>query len=150
MADSKPEGWLYDTAENREALRTPANLLRAKEEGRVLEARALVCDGEHNLIVDLGCMRGVIPRAEGALGLDDGSTRDIALISRVNKAVCFTVLDIRAGEDGRPQAVLSRLAAQRQALAGDIAALRPGDIIDARVTHLEPFGAFVDIGRGIP
>lgn len=150
MADSKPEGWLYDTPENREALRTPANLLRAKEEGRVLEARALVCDSEHNLIVDLDCMRGVIPRAEGALGLDDGTTRDIALISRVNKAVCFKVLDIRRGADGRAQAVLSRLAAQRQAAADYIAALRPGDIIDARVTHLEPFGAFVDIACGIP
>ena len=27
--------------------------------------------------------------------------------------------------------------------------LMPGDIIDARVTHLEPFGAFVDVGCGI-
>ena len=27
-------------------------------------------------------------------------------------------------------------------------ALRPGDVIRARVTHLEPFGAFVDIGCG--
>ena len=28
--------------------------------------------------------------------------------------------------------------------------LHPGDIIPVRVTHLEPFGAFVDVGCGIP
>lgn len=31
-----------------------------------------------------------------------------------------------------------------------ISKLTPGDIIDARVTHLEQFGCFVDIGCGIP
>ena len=30
-----------------------------------------------------------------------------------------------------------------------IRTLESGDIIDARVTHLEPFGAFVDVGCGI-
>ena len=34
-------------------------------------------------------MRGVIPRDAGAWGLSDGTTRDIAVISRVNKPVCF-------------------------------------------------------------
>ena len=28
--------------------------------------------------------------------------------------------------------------------------LVPGEVIDARVTHIEPFGCFVDIGCGIP
>lgn len=27
--------------------------------------------------------------------------------------------------------------------------LRPGDVIPARITHLEPFGAFADIGCGV-
>ena len=27
--------------------------------------------------------------------------------------------------------------------------LLPGDVVDARITHLEPFGAFADIGCGI-
>ncbi|ADU28206.1 S1 RNA-binding domain-containing protein [Ethanoligenens harbinense] len=150
MAEIKPEGWLLDTAENREALRTPGGLLRAKEEDRILEARALVCDSEHNLIVDLDCMKGIIPRQEGALGLEEGTTRDIAVISRVNKAVCFKILDIKRQPDGRQQAVLSRRAAQQQAQADYISRLTPGDVIDVRVTHLEPFGAFVDIGCGIP
>ncbi|CDZ23575.1 RNA binding S1 domain-containing protein [[Clostridium] cellulosi] len=147
MAVIKPEGWLLDTAENREALRSPANLLRAEEEGRTVEARALVCDSSHNLIVDLGCMKGIIPREEGALGLDDGTTRDIAVISRVNKAVCFKIISLPHPPD--KMAVLSRRAAQEEAVRLYISKLKPGDIIDARVTHLEPFGCFVDIGCGI-
>lgn len=148
MAVIKPEGWLLETAENREALRSPGGLMRAADEGRTLEARALVCDSSHNLIVDLGCMKGIIPREEGALGLDDGTTRDIAVISRVNKPVCFKILSIPHPPDGK-MAVLSRRAAQEEAVRQYITKLAPGDIIDARVTHLEPFGCFVDIGRGI-
>ncbi|HEX2939117.1 MAG TPA: S1 RNA-binding domain-containing protein [Ruminiclostridium sp.] len=147
MAVIKPEGWLLDTAENREALRSPGNLLRAAEEGRTVEARALVCDSSHNLIVDLGCMKGIIPREEGALGLDDGTTRDIAVISRVNKAVCFKIINMPHPPD--KMAVLSRRAAQEEAVRLHMSQLSPGDVIDARVTHLEPFGCFVDIGCGI-
>lgn len=148
MAVIKPEGWLLDTAENREALRSPGGLMRAAEEGRTLEARALVCDSAHNLIVDLDCMKGIIPREEGALGIDDGTTRDIAVISRVNKAVCFKIVDLPRPPDAK-MAVLSRKAAQEEAVKCYVSRLCPGDIVDARVTHLEPFGCFVDIGCGI-
>lgn len=150
MAVIRPEGWLLETAENREALRTPGGLLRAKEDDRILEARALICDSGHNLIVDLDSMRGIIPREEGALGLENGTTRDIAVISRVNKAVCFKVLDIKHQPDGKNIAILSRRAAQEYAMRQYISKLHAGDVIDARVTHLEPFGCFVDIGCGIP
>jgi len=150
MAVIKPEGWLLETAENREALRTPGGLMRAMEDDRILEARALICDSGHNLIVDLDSMKGIIPREEGALGLENGTTRDIAVISRVNKAVCFKVVDIKHQPDGKSIAILSRCAAQGEAMRLYISKLRPGDVINARVTHLEPFGCFVDIGCGIP
>lgn len=148
MAVIKPEGWLLETTENREALRSPGGLMRAADEGRTLEARALVCDSSHNLIVDLDCMKGIIPREEGALGLDDGTTRDIAVISRVNKAVCFKIVNMPHPPDGK-MAILSRRAAQEEAVSYYISRLTPGDIIDARVTHLEPFGCFIDIGCGV-
>ncbi|HEX3027029.1 MAG TPA: S1 RNA-binding domain-containing protein [Clostridia bacterium] len=150
MTVIKPEGWLLETLENREALRTPGGIMKAREEGRTLEARALICDSGHNLIVDLDCMRGIIPREEGALGLDTGATRDIAVISRVNKAVSFKVKDIKHQPDGKNVAILSRRAAQEEAMRLSISRFMPGDVIDARVTHLEPFGCFVDIGCGIP
>ena len=148
MTSFLPEGKRMDTAENLAALRTCESLYAAMERGAVLEARAALCDHEHNLIVDLPCMRGVIPREEGALGIREGTVRDIAVILRVGRAVCFTVREI-AETDGRLTAVLSRADAQRICAEKYISALTPGDIIPARVTHLEPFGAFCDIGCGI-
>ena len=91
MTDYKPEGILIDTPENRAAIRNLSSLTEAMQNERILEARAVICDSEHNLIVPLGNgIRGIIPRTEGALGIAEGTTRDIAIISRVNKPVCFT------------------------------------------------------------
>ncbi|MDR1564200.1 MAG: S1 RNA-binding domain-containing protein [Oscillospiraceae bacterium] len=146
----KPEGWLIDTQENQKALKTLASLQQAYRERRILEARAIICDSKHDLHVDLGCMTGVIPREEGALGIADGTVRDIAVISRVNKAVCFYIEGFGTAENGRGYAILSRRAVQEDCRREYIAKLTPGDVIDCRVTHLEPFGAFADIGCGIP
>lgn len=146
----QPEGRLLETPENREAMRDARALERAAERGTVLEARALLCDSQHNIVVDLGCMKGVIKREEGAKGIADGSVRDIALISRVGKPVCFVVKEVATDRTGRPYALLSRREVQERCEAEQIAHLRPGDVTEARVTHLEPFGAFVDIGAGIP
>ena len=46
-------------------------------------------------------------------------------------------------------ASLSRLSAQKDALEYMLATYSKGDLINARITHLEPFGAFADIGCGI-
>ncbi|MCI8497399.1 MAG: S1 RNA-binding domain-containing protein [Clostridiales bacterium] len=144
-----PEGFLLDTLENRAALRSPAALNEAYQCQRVLEARAVLCDSSHNLWVDLGCMRGVIPHSEGAVGIADGSVRDIAVIARVNKPVCFVITGFQE-ENGEKHAILSRRIPQQACLDEYIANLSPGDIIPARITHLEPFGAFADIGCGLP
>lgn len=141
----KPEGSLFRTAENQRYISSVEGLNEAMEKGIILEARVSVCDSSHNLIIDLPCGKGVIPRTEGAMGIEDGSTRDIALISRVNKIVCFKVTSI----DGR-NITLSRKSAQEECTVNYIDKLSAGEIIDARITHLEQFGCFVDIGCGIP
>ena len=84
-----PEGHLIDTFENRASLQTPAALAEAMRDGKILEAKAVMCDSKHNLIVDLNFMRGIIPREEGAIGIKDGSVRDIAILSRVNRPCVF-------------------------------------------------------------
>ena len=145
----KPEGFLIDTAENQSAMRTPYALDEAMRAGRILEARVVLCDSAHNLRVNLGCMYGIIPRELGAVGISDGSVRDIALISRVNKSVCFYIEGFERDASGNTYAVLNRLRVQLDCMDGYIGALRPGDVIDGRVTHLDGFGAFVDIGAGI-
>lgn len=125
-------------------------LIDAMEHNKVLEAKATMCDSDHNLLVDLGIgtVKGIIPREEGAIGISDGSVRDIALISRVNKPVCFTVTNV-VQHDGKYTAYLSRREAQEICTRDYISQLKPGDIIEARVTHLESFGAFCDIGCGV-
>lgn len=142
----------YPEGQNENLLRTFDSLEDVKiamMNGSVIESRVLLCDSDHNLHVDLGIIRGIIPREEGAIGIDDGSTRDIALISKVNKPVCFTVLGFQRDDFGNISAILSRKAVQLGCKKSFIDKLQPGDIIDARVTHLEKFGAFIDIGAGI-
>lgn len=143
-----PEGYLIGTPENREWLSTPQNLERAMVCGRILEGMATLCDPSLNLTVDLGCMKGIIPREECTLTAEGESVKDIAVITRVGKAVCFRVKRIAFHEDGAV-AILSRRDAQRDCMEYYLKQLSCGDIIPAKITHLEHFGAFVDIGCGI-
>ena len=121
-------------------------LKMAMRQGRILQARCVVCDAAHNLYVDLGFCRGVIPREESALGVKEGTVRDVAIITRVNKMVAFKVTAVEE-EDGR--VLLSRAAAQKECRDALFSTLKAGDILPARLTHLEPFGAFADVGCGI-
>jgi len=143
-----PEGRLLHTPQNCAACATLESLLEAKESGTVIEGIAQLCDENHNLQVAVGPFTGWIPREEAALGIADGSTRDIAILSRVGKPVCCLVEEA-AESNGAIHLTLSRRKAQELALE-KILAWTPGQIIPATVTHLEPFGAFVDIGCGVP
>ena len=142
----------YPEGKNQDLSKQFASVDEIKEamiQGEILESKVLLCDREHNMHVDLGAVRGIIPRIEGAVGIDDGSVRDIALISKVNKSVCFTVLGFQKDIYNNSLAILSRRAVQLRCLNEYLNQLIVGDIIDARVTHLEKFGAFIDIGAGI-
>lgn len=127
---------------------TLSRLYEAKENEEILSAKALMCSPAHDLVVNLGAVKGIIPRNEGAEGIEEGRTRDIALISRVGKTVSFTVTDIVSGQNGEPLALLSRRNAQRKFRRHLNDNCRPGDVLDARITHMENFGAFCDIGCG--
>ena len=147
MKGFNPEGFLqYD---NTQKIFTAAALADACAKGTILEAMAYMCDSEHNLLVNLGSMKGIIPRDEGALGIKEGLTKDIALISRVGKPVCFTIEAIKSDALGKRYAILSRKKPQELCLEEIKHNCHNGDIIDAKITHLESFGAFCDIGCGI-
>ncbi len=143
-----PEGGLLQTARNKEFLSSPAALERAMRERRILEAPVTLCDEELRLHVDLGCMRGYIPREEAVWCRDGEEIKDIAVLTRVGKTVAFVVIGF-IEEAGEQVALLSRRAAQAACATYLFESLRAGDIIPARVTHLEPYGAFMDIGCGI-
>ena len=53
MPTYKPEGMLIDTVPNRQAFKSMTALMEAQASGRILESRAIVCDSNHNLIVDM-------------------------------------------------------------------------------------------------
>ncbi|MBO7474819.1 MAG: S1 RNA-binding domain-containing protein, partial [Ruminococcus sp.] len=146
----RPEGFLYNTDSNSRYLADIDGLTKAMEKSIILEGKVTLCTSSHDLIVELPCAKGIISREEGAIGIKEGKTRDIALISRVNKIVCFKVRSMELDESGEVIAVLSRKAAQEECRRNYILNMKKGDIIEAKVTHLEQFGCFVDIGCGIP
>lgn len=123
-------------------------LTRAISEGRILQARCLMCDAEHNLHLRLGNIKAIIPREEAALGIRENTVKDVAIITRVNKMICFKVQRI-SQSDGETVAYLSRRAAQKECEDYIFSNFNAGDVVDARITHLEQFGAFADIGCGI-
>lgn len=149
MTGYLPEGKLINTCDNVRTLSSLSNMREAKLSSKILEARATLCDAQHNLIVDMGDIKGIIPREEGAVGIKEGTVRDIAVISRVNRPVSFVITDFTTADNGDTIAVLSREKAQRRCLENYISTLRVGDVVPARITHLEAFGAFADIGCGV-
>lgn len=149
MTDFLPEGCLMETQENTMYMESVSSLCEAYRDKRILEARATVCDSAHNLTVDLGCIKGIIPRKEGALGIKEGMVRDIAVISRVNRPVSFVITGFDRDESGSTIALLSREAAQKRCMDDFVSTLSVGDVVNAKITHLETFGAFADIGCGI-
>lgn len=125
---------------------TPEALHHGLGTGEIFQAPCVKCDEFHNLHVDLGPIRGVIPREETALGISEGRLKDYAILSRVGKTVSFQVL----GFDSLGCAILSRRAAQTDARDYFLSAVHPGDVIPAVVLNPAEFGVFCDIGCGFP
>lgn len=148
MTNYLPEGFLINTKENIFATTDYDGFYKAYLDKTPLEARASFCDREHNLHIDFGFIHGIIPREECALGIKEGLTRDIAIISRVNKPVRFFIEEIKINGD-KKIAFLSRRKVQENFQRELTKTICTGDIITARITHMENFGVFCDIGCGI-
>lgn len=123
-------------------------LQQAMEDQTILEGLTIRCDSRRDLTVRFGGYEGVIPRSDAVHPVISGAERDIAVLSRVGRPTCFTVTGLTV-DGGKPHFTLSRRAAQEQAIAYLLDHAAPGDVLPARVTHLEHFGAFVDLGCGV-
>lgn len=140
-----PEGSIINTDTNVMYTSSLRMLEKAMYKGKILEGICTVCDcRDMSLRIDLGCCEGIIPRDEVQLSPDG---KDIAVITRVGKACAFKITEVIFGDN--PKVMLSRRAAQEECMKEYVSRLLPGDIVSASVTHLDPFGAFVDIGCGI-
>ena len=149
MNQYNPEGMLISSAKNRELTSSIEGLRTALERQIILEAAVLMSDHNLNLIIDF-ChgIKGIIPKNEVVYS-EQEPVKDIAVLTRVGKIVCFKVVGFEEDSWGNTTAILSRRAAQRECVENYISTLASGDIIPSRITHIENFGAFVDIGCGI-
>ena len=137
-----------------EGLRPPSacslsDLKAAVESGDILEAPVCRCGADHTLYFSLGTAEGRMPRQEAVAPWISGASRDISVLSRVGKQTCFTVKSVSADAKGAPVVLLSRRTAQEEAMEWFLEHLKPGSVLTCRVTRLETFGAFLDIGCGI-
>ena len=149
MNEYKPEGTLIKSDKNFYYLSSKAGLERALENQIILEAPVVLCDHNFDLHLQLPSgIKGIIPRDEVEYSSSGEHIKDIAILTRVGKTVSFKVIGFKTSKIGECVAVLSRRAAQIECIENYLKTLLPGDIIPAKVTHLERFGAFVDIGCG--
>ncbi|MEG2769973.1 MAG: 30S ribosomal protein S1 [Oscillospiraceae bacterium] len=117
--------------------------------GSVLTSRALLFNRAKELIFDLGACTGVMPFAECAIGLGEGTQKDIAAVTRVGHKCQFIITDIKFNQDGVPYCLLSRTRLQTQCHLAYLDQLPLGSVIPCLVTYIESFGAFCDVGCGI-
>ena len=126
-----------------------AELRTAMASHEILQSTALAFDTARQLRFELGGVRAVMPFEQCADGAETGNVRDIAVLTRVGRPTCFVIEELGTDEAGQLFYRLSRAEAQRMCKADYLDALRPGDILPCTVTHIEPFGAFCDVGCGI-
>ncbi len=120
----------------------------AADTGAVLCAKPPVYEKGVGLHFSLGGHKAIMPVNQTAFTFDNATVKEAAIITRVNKNVCFTVTDIKETATG-PVIYLSRKKIQKKAYDEYISRLQPGDVIPCCVTHVDSFGVFCDIGCGI-
>jgi small subunit ribosomal protein S1 len=82
-----PEGTLINTSENSYYLKSIFNMQESMNQGRILEAKQLCATTIITLLLICHVQKELFHVIEGAIGIADGSTKDIALITKVNKPV---------------------------------------------------------------
>jgi len=139
-----PEGILYEMSENAGYTENISSLYEAYRTGSIIEKKPVMCTSEHELVFSFGGVNVLMKKEECEYTPDGKQVKDIAVISRVNKPTCFVVTGIDV-KSSPPKVEISRKEAQKRFFDHASKNLRAGDVVPARVTHLEPFGAFVDL-----
>lgn len=121
----------------------------AMETGEILEAIPQRCDINQTLYFRLNGIPAQMERQNVSPPWISGASRPISVISRVGRPTCFTVESITSDTKGAPMVWLNRRIVQEQAMEWFLEHLHPGMVLTCRVTHLESFGAFLDIGCGV-
>lgn len=134
------------------SLDTPASLeeiRRLMEEQAIVEGMAVRCDRSHDLHVSYRGFDGLLPRHQAVHPAVSGAQREISVLSRVGLPIQFVITGLTADGGGKPTLQVSRSLAQEKVLHFLKEECPPGTVLRGRVTHLAPFGAFVDVGCGV-
>ena len=115
----------------------------------IMEAIPYRCDTEHTLHFSINGCQAQMKRSNAIAPWISGSERDISLLSMVGKPTCFTVTTVDLNNKGEPVFQLHRRIIQERIMDHYIQHLKEGMILICRVTHMERFGVFLDIGCGI-
>ena len=122
---------------------------KAIEAKTILSSLVISCDDELTLEVSLAKnITGYIKFEDVEYRFDGARTKEIAALSKVGSYVQFIPTNITT-HNGRYIVECSRKLAQKECYDNFISKLVPGDIIDARITSIENYGVFCDIGCGI-
>ena len=93
----------------RSAARMTAAELRAAMANReILQSTALAFDTQRQLRFELGGVKAVMPFVQCADGAENGTVRDIAVLTRVGRPTCFVIESLDTDETGQPVYRLSR------------------------------------------
>ena len=122
---------------------------RLIEEQTVVEGTAVRCDRDHTLHVNYRGFAGLLPRSQAVHPSVSGAQREISVLSRVGRPIQFVITGLTTDGGGKPTLQVSRSLAQEKALRFLREECPPGTVLRGRVTHLAPFGAFVDVGCGV-
>ncbi len=142
-----PEGILWKSSENRENIETIDAIVNSFVNKKTVEVMATRCDSMQNIVVDFGPATGVIPRSE-ALYSPTLRIKDIAIISKVGKPVVAKITSVNfSGQT--PEITLSRRAVQKEFYDFFLENRKVGNVVIGKITHIDSFGCFVDIGCGI-
>ncbi|MGE5328758.1 MAG: S1 RNA-binding domain-containing protein [Deltaproteobacteria bacterium] len=153
MSDQKylPEGWsALETERTASSSNKITELKKAKEKNQTLEGLVVMADSQYNLQVEIGGVRGIVPRAEvSAVIGSDGLPLPVASITKVNKVVQFKVKDIIEKENGEVDVILSRKDVELEVRKWMYENLKEGMVLSGIVRNMEQYGVFVDVGGGV-
>ncbi len=120
----------------------------AMENQTILCARALLYQRGAGLKFNLAGFEAIMPINEIEYHIADSEIKEAAIVTRVNKKVCFVITSIDTSNT-EPVVYLSRRAVQEKAYHNYIQKMVPGDILPCIVSHVDTFGVFCDIGCGL-
>lgn len=141
----KPEG---TQSEIREL--TEYKIKQLIDSGEIIEGKVTKSDINLNLYINLGNgITGIIHNEDIEYVKNGEKIKNVAVMSKVGKQVRFKIKELKIDEKGNKIAICSRAEAQKECYTNFVNKLIPGDIIQARVTHIENYGVFCDIGNGI-